>query len=96
MDEDGAEWEEDDTTRPGHAPHTPSRRAPKPEQPVAEEPPPVRTTVDSRPALAPHQQGLQPAQRIRAMLANPAALRDALIAREILGPPPGLKRLQRR
>ena len=36
------------------------------------------------------------AARIRAMVANPALLRDALIAREILGPPPGLKRLQRR
>ncbi len=30
------------------------------------------------------------------MMRNPQALRDALIAREILGPPPGLRRLRRR
>lgn len=93
-DEDGAEWEEDEAARPSHAPHIPVRRAPVPVA-VVPEPVPARTTVDSRPGFALREQTL-PATRIRALLSNPVALRDALIAREILGPPPGLKRLRKR
>ena len=92
QDADGAEWEEDEEARPGHAPHIPSRRAPEPATPPAPEPAPARTTVDSRPAIAAHERGVQPAVRIRGMLANQASIRDALIVREILGPPPGLRR----
>lgn len=91
-DEDGAEWEEDEAARPSHAPHIPPRRRPEPVVAHAPEPEPQRTTVDSQPAYGPRQRGTQPATRIRALLANPASLRDALIAREILGPPPGLRR----
>ncbi|MBN8525801.1 MAG: hypothetical protein J0M02_10740, partial [Planctomycetes bacterium] len=94
-DEDGAEWEEDEEARPSHAPHIPSRRVP--EQPVAApEPEPVRTTVDSAPAMAPHQMGRAPAARIRAAMRDPAQIRDALVVREILGPPPGLRMMRRR
>lgn len=95
LDEDGAEWEEDEAARPGHAPHIPPRQAAQPAVVAAPEPEPARTTLDSRPGFALHEQGL-PATRIRALLSNPVALRDALIAREILGPPPGLKRLRKR
>ena len=94
-DEDGAEWEEDEAARPGHAPHIPSRRLPEPVVAAAPEPEPQRTTVDSRPALAPHERGLQPAARIRALVSSPGSIRDVLIAREILGPPPGLRRRRR-
>ena len=94
-DEDGAEWEEDEAARPGHAPHIPTRRR-EPEA-VAEvaEPAPARTTVDSRPAPSPHERGVASALRIRAMLTDRSSLRDALVLREILGPPPGLKRFKR-
>jgi len=95
-DEDGAEWEEDEAARPGHAPHIPARRAAVEETPPAPEPEPARTTVDSRPARAPHEIGGQPAVRIRALISSPGGIRDALIAREILGPPPGLRLLRRR
>lgn len=92
-DADGAEWEEDEAARPGHAPHIPPRAAAvAAAPPPAPEPPPVRTTADSAPAAAPHARGVPPAVRIRAMLAGPASIRDALVAREILGPPPGLRR----
>jgi len=92
-DEDGAEWEEDEAARPSHAPHIPNRR----KEPVAEapEPPPARTTVDTKPALSPHERGVASAQHIRAMLNHGPSLRDALILREILSPPPGLRRLRR-
>lgn len=71
-------------------------RRPAP-QPVAPRPePPRRTVADSAPAVARHVvSGPQAADRVRAMLRNPQALRDALIAREILGPPPGLQRIRR-
>lgn len=93
-DEDGAEWDEDDEARPGHAPHIPSRRLPA--EPVAAEAPPQRTVTSSAPALAPHAMGDAPAVRIRALMRSPAGIRDALIVREILGPPPGLRLLRRR
>ncbi len=94
LDEDGAEWEEDEAARPGHAPHIPSRA---PEQmAVVDEPAPARTTVDSRPAPSPHERGVASALHIRAMMTSRASLRDALVLREVLGPPPGLKHLRRR
>lgn len=95
-DEDGAEWEEDEAARPSHPPHIPPRRLPEPVVAHTPEPEPQRTTADSRPAPAPHLRGSLPAVRIRALFASPASLRDALIAREILGPPPGLKHFRRR
>ena len=93
-DEDGAEWEEDEAARPGHAPHIPSR-TPEPVA-VVDEPAPARTTVDSRPAPSPHERGVASALHIRAMMTSRASLRDALVLREVLGPPPGLKYLRRR
>jgi hypothetical protein len=93
-DEDGAEWEEDEAARPSHAPHIPSR-TPAPVAVVAEAPP-ARTTVDSRPAPSPHERGEASALHIRAMMTSRASLRDALVLREVLGPPPGLKHLRRR
>lgn len=80
------------------APPPPRRRPP----PVVEEPapaPPVvpaRTVPDSPPALAPHVvAGPQAVDRIRALVGNAASVRDVFIAREILGPPPGLNRWRR-
>lgn len=94
-DEDGAEWEEDEEARPGHAPHIPARRLPERPAP-APEPLPQRTTVDSAPALPPHARGQVPALRIRALVSSRESIRDVFIAREILGPPPGLRLLRRR
>jgi hypothetical protein len=93
-DEDGAEWEEDEAARPSHAPHIPSRRLPEPVAVVAE-PAPARTTLDSRPAQSPHQRGKASSLHLRAMLADRPSLREALVLREILGPPPGLRHFKR-
>jgi hypothetical protein len=100
MDEDGAEWEEDEEARPSHAPHIPDRRvaaayAAEP-APVPQAEPERRTVTSSAPAAAPHALGAPPAVRIRAMITNRSGIRDALIAREILGPPPGLRMMRRR
>ncbi len=96
-DEDGAEWErEDETRRPGHAPHIPARTRVEPVQPVMPEPAPTRTTTNSRPAMSVRDRQVVPAERIRSMLSSQAAIRDLFVAREILGPPPGLKHFKRR
>jgi len=93
MDADDSEDDEDEAARPSHAPHIPSRRV----EPVAElpEPPPMRTTIDAPPAVSPHERGVASALHIRAMLSDRSSLRDALVMREILGPPPGLKWMRR-
>lgn len=97
-DEDGAEWEEDEAARPGHAPHIPSRRLPEVAAVVpAPEPAPQRTVASSQPAEGLAARTWQPpAQRIGALINDRAAIRDLILAREILGPPPGLRRLRRR
>jgi hypothetical protein len=96
-DEDGAAWE-DDPDAPAMRPSETavvtrqvvmSRAA---SQPEAAHRHPAATAA----ALPPHALGPAPAVRLRAMLASRAAVRDLLIAREILGPPPGLRRLRRR
>jgi hypothetical protein len=79
----------------------PPRRRPQPQpQPevIAPEPDnvPPRTVSDSPVALAPHEQsGPPPVERIRALVKDAASVRDVFIAREILGPPPGLTRWRR-
>ena len=81
------------------APPPPRRRPLPPPVAAAPEPDnvPPRTVPDSPVALAPHEQaGAQAAERIRALVKDAAAVRDVFIAREILGPPPGLARWQRR
>jgi hypothetical protein len=39
---------------------------------------------------------VQPAIRIRALVSNRESIRDVFIAREILGPPPGLRHFRRK
>jgi hypothetical protein len=95
-DEDGAEWEEDEAARPGHAPHIPSRRQPEPVAPPQPEAAPARTVVSSAAALSPSANHVQPAIRIRALVSNRESIRDVFIAREILGPPPGLRHFRRK
>lgn len=79
------------------APPPPLRRRPPPPPPEAAVPEPdnvpARTVADSAPAIAPHEQrGPQAVERIRALVKDAASVRDVFIAREILGPPPGLAR----
>jgi hypothetical protein len=96
LDEDGAEWEEDESARPSHAPHIPPRRAAVVQAEMAPQATPHRTVVSSPAALAPHAMGDAPSVHLRALMRNPSGLRDAFILREILGPPPGLRLLRRR
>lgn len=78
------------------APPRPVRRHEPPPEPVAPEPPPQRTVASAPVAEAPHTlHGVQSAERIRGLLGNRQSIRDALILREILGPPPGLRRRRR-
>jgi hypothetical protein len=96
-DEDGAEWEEDEAARPGHAPHIPPRRSPAAEQPAPPpEPAAVRTTQNSGVPISTAVRGPDPSVALRAALLDRSRVRDALILREILGPPPGLRRMRRR
>ncbi len=95
-DEDGAEWEEDEAARPGHAPHTPSRRPPERARPAVPEPSPRRITASSVAELAPHQRAVVvSAARLRALLASPNGIRDLMVANEILGKPLALRRRHR-
>ena len=94
------EADEDDEPVPVRRAPPPVRRPVQPIVVAAAKPmsvPPTQRPASSVAAVARHVLvGKQAAERIRALMRNPQSLRDALVAREILGPPPGLRRLRRR